>query len=115
MHGLRERARPWEPSGAPRARHVENSTGLQPHFFSTQPAGARAGAPEGGRAPRDHGAVALLARWDDTGLGCQARVCCGEPVDSVAELGTSFDGGLCSLAGCGGMFIFLIDTTHLDI
>jgi len=101
------------PSGAPRARHVENSTGLRPHFFqpesgginhrghrehrgrmnesesswivlcgsplsetalvnpvnpvllskklfsgSAQPAGARAGAPEGGPAPRDHGAAA---------------------------------------------------------
>ena len=42
------------PSGTPRARDVENSTGLQPHLFSNQPAGARAGAPEGGRAPRDH-------------------------------------------------------------
>ena len=62
LNGLGERACPRAPSGAPRARHVENSTGLRPHFFSTQPAGARAGAPEGGRAPRDHGAVAPLAR-----------------------------------------------------
>ena len=31
-------------------------------IFSTQPAGARADAPEGGRAPRDHGAAAPLAR-----------------------------------------------------
>jgi hypothetical protein len=32
-------------------------------FFSTQPAGARAGAPEGGRAPRDQGATAPVAKW----------------------------------------------------
>ena len=59
---LGERACPRASSGAPRARHVENSTGLRPHF-STQPAGARAGAPEGERAPRDHGAAAPFVRW----------------------------------------------------
>ena len=42
LNGLGERACPRAPSGAPRARHIENSTGLRPHFFSTQPAGADA-------------------------------------------------------------------------
>ena len=37
----------------------EDATGLRPHF-SSQPAGARAGAPEGGCGPRDRGATAPL-------------------------------------------------------
>ena len=65
LNGPGERACLRAPSGAPRARHIENSTGLRPHFFSTQPAGARAGAPEGGRAPRDHGAVRLWRGGDE--------------------------------------------------
>jgi len=35
-----ERARPRVPSGAPRARHPEISTGLRPHFFPIAPRGA---------------------------------------------------------------------------
>jgi len=53
--GPGERARPRVPSGAPRARHVESSTGLQPHFFQLSPRGRvlvhpRAGALPGTRA-----------------------------------------------------------------
>ncbi len=39
-NGLGERVRPRAPSGAPRARHVENSTGLRPHFFKPARGGA---------------------------------------------------------------------------
>ena len=53
--GPGERARPRVPSGAPRARHVENATGLRPHFFQLSPRGRvlvhpRAGALPGTRA-----------------------------------------------------------------
>ena len=123
VHGLGERARPRALSGAPRARPVwgmrpachRNKSGLRPHFFPTQPAGARAGAPECLRLvePTDRRAGALpgtraLPRhwrgWDDrprsSGSG-QLRPGCVEP---VAELGTSFDGGGCGLAECGRNF-----------
>jgi hypothetical protein len=40
-----------------------------------------------------------------TALGRPAWVCCGATAAIfVAELGTSFDGGLCGLAGCGRNF-----------
>jgi hypothetical protein len=38
-----ERARPRVPSGAPRARHVENATGLRPHFFQLESGGINHG------------------------------------------------------------------------
>ena len=39
LNGPGEHARPRAPSGAPRARHIENSTGLRPHFFQLNPRG----------------------------------------------------------------------------
>ena len=40
-------------SGPPRARRVGKTTGLRPQISPNQPARARVGAPEGGRAPRE--------------------------------------------------------------
>jgi hypothetical protein len=45
------------------SRLHRKKSGLRPYFFPNQPAGARAGAPEGGRGPRDQGAAAPFARW----------------------------------------------------
>jgi hypothetical protein len=90
VHGLGERARPRAPSGAPRTRLVEEATGLRPHFFSTQPAGARAGAPEAGALP---GTSALPRHFLR-----RSRL------DPVAELETSFDGAWRGLASCSRNF-----------
>jgi hypothetical protein len=49
--GLGERARPRVPSGAPRARLVENSTGLRPHVFQFSPRGRVLAHPRRARSP----------------------------------------------------------------
>ena len=52
--------------GCRRVRLAPDMSKMPPacgRIFSTQPAGARAGAPEGGRAPRDQGAAAPVAKW----------------------------------------------------
>jgi hypothetical protein len=46
-----ERVRPRALSGAPPRPTLCDSTGLRPHFFPIQPAGARAGTPEEGVVP----------------------------------------------------------------
>ena len=84
-------------------------------FFQLSPRGRVLVPPRAGALPET---MALSRYW--RGGMTQASVvrlwsAAASRVDFIAELGTSFDGGLCSLAGCGGMFIFLIDTTHLDI
>jgi hypothetical protein len=56
VHGLGERARPRVLSGAPRARLVEEATGLRPHFFQLSPRGRVLVHPGAGAVPE---AVAL--------------------------------------------------------
>ena len=93
-------------------------------FYSTQPAGARAGAPEGGRGPRDLENGGGAATWDDDGRDARptwigtmwaglvewAAHSTGERRPRflngggdawifIGGLGTSFDGGWCGLAG----------------
>ena len=50
-HGPGERARPRVPSGAPRARLVETTTGLRPHFFQLSPRGRVLVHPGAGALP----------------------------------------------------------------
>ena len=60
LNGLGERACPRAPSGAPRARHIENATGLWPHFFQLSPRGrARSPRPWRCRAFGDAGMSGL--------------------------------------------------------
>ena len=83
-------------------------------YFSTQPAGARAGAPEAGALPE----TMALSRYWRGGMTPASVVRLGSDaasrVDSVAELGTSFDDGLRGLAR-DGRWLFFIDTTHHHI
>ncbi len=58
--GPGERASPRVPSGAPRARHVEDSTGLRPHFFQLSPRGRVLVRPRAGALP---GTMALSRLW----------------------------------------------------
>ena len=114
MHALGERARPREPSGAPRARHVEDSTGLQPHFFQLSPRGRVLVHPRAGALPE----TMALSRYWRGGITPVSVVRLGSAsacrVDFVAELEMSFDRGLWALAG-GGRWLFFIDTTHPHI
>jgi hypothetical protein len=89
-HGLGERARPRALSGAPRARLVEEATGLRPHFFQLSPRGRVLVHPRRARSPGPR--------------RCRAIFCSAAASISVAELGTSFDGGWRGLAGCGRNF-----------
>ena len=72
MHGLGERARPRVPSGAPRARLVETTTGLRPHFFNSARGGASLCARGRARSPGP-GAAASLQRRGHRRL---AQCCC---------------------------------------
>jgi hypothetical protein len=74
VHGLGERARPRALSGAPRARLVENSTGLRPHLFQLSPRGRVLVHPRAGALP---GTRALSRHWRGvgmTGLGRPLRI-----------------------------------------
>ena len=114
MHGLGERARPREPSGAPRARHVEDSTGLQPHFFHLSPRGRVLVPPRAGAIPET---MALSRYWRGSmtpvsvvRLGSAAA----SRVDFVAELVMSFDRVLWGLARAERCLVFLL-TQHILI
>ena len=103
--------------GSRRVRLAPDMSKIPPacgHIFFNSSRGGTCWCTRGGRAPRDHGAVALLTRRDErprssgSGLMRQSRV------DFVAELGTSFDDGLRGLAR-DGRWLFFIDTTHHHI
>jgi len=64
LNGLGERACPRAPSGAPRARHIENSTGLRPHFFQLSPRGRVLVHPGAGALPET---MALSRLWQGGG------------------------------------------------
>jgi hypothetical protein len=109
VHGLGERARSpiRRPSGTvgcasrPTCRRSHRPAAA---LFSTQPAGARADAPEAGALP---GTRALSRHWrggDDRPRASGSGQLRRSRADFVAELGTSFDGGWCGLAGCGRNF-----------
>ena len=68
LNGLGERACPRAPSGAPRARHIENSNGLRPHFFQLSPRGRVLVHPGAGALPETM-ALSRLWRGGDERLG----------------------------------------------
>ena len=105
VHGLGERDRPRALSGAPRARLVEEATGLRPHLLQISPRGRVFPLGNlfvcGADCQHGSGVPWLQPRGGDDRLRSsgsdQQR---HSRLESVAELGTSFDGGWCGLAGC---------------
>ena len=68
-----ERARPRVPSGAPRARHVENATGLRPHFFQLSPRGRVLVHPRAGALPETRALPRFLLPHRSPKVGADRR------------------------------------------
>ena len=83
LNGLGERACPRAPSGAPRARHVENSTGLRPHFFQLSLRGRVLVHPRAGALPETM-ALSRLWRGGDERLGWRGSGFTGRIRDPTA-------------------------------